>query len=61
MMRPQLNVYGVLNGRTTGNLLVCRLSPAFQFLNVTSPPLASPASIAACSDGSRNGSLFFLG
>jgi hypothetical protein len=56
----QINTYGVLDGTTAKDLLVCRLSPGFELLDVGNPPLSTPSSIAACSDGHEKGTLFFL-
>ncbi|KAF8457874.1 hypothetical protein BDZ91DRAFT_743944 [Kalaharituber pfeilii] len=53
-------VYGVLQGTTAGDLLVCRLSPGFNLLNIGEIPLATSSCITACSDGEQNGSLFYL-
>ncbi|KAA8895947.1 hypothetical protein FN846DRAFT_911173 [Sphaerosporella brunnea] len=55
-----INVYGVLNGTTKGDLLLCKVSPGFALLNIGDPPLATTNSIAACSDGKQTGSLFYL-
>ncbi|KAK1774085.1 hypothetical protein QBC45DRAFT_437130 [Copromyces sp. CBS 386.78] len=56
-------VYGVFNGTRAGELLICRLSPGFDVLNLAgSPPLAATgsSSIAACSNGLEKGTLFYL-
>lgn len=54
----QVNVYGVVNGKSN-KLLVCRLSPGFHQLKTGTAPLASARGIAACSDGDSKGTLFF--
>ncbi|KAF8469768.1 hypothetical protein BDZ91DRAFT_761787 [Kalaharituber pfeilii] len=55
-----VNVYGVLNGTTAGDLLICRLSPGFEVLQIGEAPLANTSSIAVCSDGKSKGTLFYI-
>lgn len=50
----------MLEGKTKGDLLICRLSPGFELLNIGSPPVATPSSIAACGNGAQTGTLFYL-
>ncbi|KAK1762320.1 hypothetical protein QBC33DRAFT_552284 [Phialemonium atrogriseum] len=60
LFQSTVNVYGVLDGTTKGDLFICRLSPGFELLNIGSPPVSTPSSIAACGDGGQNGTLFYL-